>query len=99
MLTKIEYLLTCLNEECAEVQKEITKTIRFGPSSHHPNSSTTNVEKLLKECIDLISIYELLKEEKFISVSKEQSREWKRYKKEKVLRHYKYYVDKHNITN
>jgi hypothetical protein len=99
MLTKIEYLLTCLNEECAEVQKESTKILRFGPSSHHPNSTVTNVDKLLKECIDILSIFELLKEERFLYITKEQSQEMKKYKKEKVIRLYKQYVDKHSDRN
>jgi len=38
-----EYLLTCLMEECAEVQKAATKALRFGLDDRGPDEPFTLV--------------------------------------------------------
>lgn len=37
-MTKTEYLLVVLSEECSEIQQAVTKALRFGLSDIHPNN-------------------------------------------------------------
>jgi len=59
-MTRTEYLFACLAEECAEVQKECAKILRFGLGSHHPDETVTNVDKLSLEIIDVAAIVDML---------------------------------------
>jgi len=65
-MNKKEHLLTCLMEECAEIQKAAAKALRFGLDDHAPNSDSTNAEDIAAEVIDLAAVVEMLTEEKFI---------------------------------
>ena len=65
-MNKTEHLLTCLMEECAEIQKAAAKALRFGLDDHAPNSDSTNGEDISTEIIDLLAVIEMLKEEKII---------------------------------
>lgn len=65
-MNKIEHLLTCLIEECAEVQKLAAKALRFGLDDHAPDSSATNSEDIAGECTDLLAIMEMLESEGII---------------------------------
>ena len=40
--------LTILQEECAEVIKEVSKIMRFGWDSHHPDDPVTTNRRLLE---------------------------------------------------
>ena len=90
-MTQIEYLLTCLVEECAEVQKETTKILRFGTSGHHPKVSISNIEKLHKEYIDVIAIFDLLRDQKLIDTTNIDINEEVEKKKKRVLKYYEEY--------
>jgi hypothetical protein len=57
-----EYLLTCLIEECAEVQQRATKILRFGANEKRPGQDFNNTELLVGEINDLIGVLELLGE-------------------------------------
>ena len=60
-MTKTEYLLTCLAEECAEVSKAAIKALRFGLDGSHPDTPmTTNAMALLDELTDLATIVQML---------------------------------------
>ena len=61
-MNKIEYLLTCLVEECAEVQQEATKSIRFGLDDQFEDMPL-NRERLVLEFIDVVAILDLLDQE------------------------------------
>ena len=58
MLNEIEYLLTCLSEECAEIQQLCAKAQRFGLDSYHPDDpeERKNVLKLKLEINDLFGV-------------------------------------------
>jgi len=60
-----EYLLTCLIEECSEVQKEATKALRFGLDDNWLNRGT-QADRIVHEMCDLISVYNMLVEDELI---------------------------------
>lgn len=62
-MTRLEYLLVCLGEECGEVQQESSKCIRFGENNYEPETSELNKERLHKEIHDVLATYELILEE------------------------------------
>lgn len=76
-------------EECAEIQKECSKCLRFGigdkESYHNPNSSNdlSNVERLNREINDLMGMIELLQKETILDMIDDEQVD---NKKEKVLR-------------
>ena len=61
-MNKTEYLLTCLIEECAEVQQAATKALRFGLNNKLLGGLITNAQSIGKECVDLIAIIEMIGE-------------------------------------
>lgn len=65
MLNKVEYLLTCLSEECAEAQQLVSKSLRFGLDSHYPqdNERVENYKKLKQEINDIYTIVAMLENE------------------------------------
>ena len=58
-MDKIEHLLTCAIEECAEVQHAVTKTLRFGLEDYY-ESGPTNQERIMLEFCDLLAVIEEL---------------------------------------
>lgn len=62
-MNQIEHLLTCLQEECAEVIHRSSKILRFGIDEIEPGQPFTNVERLAHELDDVSAIAELLIEQ------------------------------------
>ena len=63
-MNKTEFLLTCLIEECSEVQKAATKAIRFGLNSHGGRDhELSNIEAVDVEFGHVQAIVGLLEEE------------------------------------
>lgn len=53
-------IILILSEECAEVAKEVSKIMRFGPDQIKPGKDKTNIQVLEEELGDLIAMIELL---------------------------------------
>jgi hypothetical protein len=51
-VNRSEYMLIKLSEECSEVIKACTKSLRFGLDETKPGDDLTNAEKIVDEWID-----------------------------------------------
>lgn len=67
-MNKTEHLLTCLMEECAEIQQAAAKALRFGLQDGYPGTDRTNEQDICKEIADLIGVINLLAEEKVLPI-------------------------------
>ena len=61
-MTREQFLLIKLSEECAEVSQRALKQVQFGSGEIQKDQPSTNAERLVSEIIDLISIVKLLDE-------------------------------------
>jgi NTP pyrophosphatase (non-canonical NTP hydrolase) len=64
-MNRREYLITCLVEECSEVQKAATKILRFGMDDQYKEKAS-NIEELSNEIYDVMAIIQLLRDEKIL---------------------------------
>ena len=57
-----EHLMVVAMEECAEVVKEMSKILRFGPDDYSPfdPAKTPNKTRLVHELADLMAVIEML---------------------------------------
>jgi hypothetical protein len=91
MLNRKQYLLLCLMEELGEVQKEVSKCLRFGPDHQAHQDDPTNFEKVSLEWNDVLGIIELLKQEELdlkasdIRIEIKKSRTEQYYQKSREL--------------
>lgn len=58
MLNNVEYLLSCLSEECAETSQMVSKSLRFGLYGDYEGNR--NIERVSAEINDIFAIVELL---------------------------------------
>lgn len=90
-MTREEHLLTILIEECAEVQQNATKALRFGLDDHHPETGVTNKDAIRYEFSQLIGVYDMLvndgllePEDNMVALEKRRKVEkWLKYSEEK----------------
>lgn len=66
-MTRVEYLLTCLAEECCEVGQRVSKALRFGLKEVQSGQTLTNAERIEIELVDLVTIAKILTRENFRS--------------------------------
>lgn len=98
----IENLLTCVGEECGEIQQAISKVARFGPRStkytkgysnnnqKHDDYFNTNADHVLEEFYQLAAVIEMLQDERILPrYHREDILDIKRRKKNKVDFYYK----------
>ena len=89
-MNKTEHLLTCLIEECAEIQKAATKALRFGLDDHAPDGPI-NSESIAHELTDLLAVIEMLEDEKIIPTLRKPQEI--RAKKDKVIKYMEYAME------
>ena len=87
-MNRTEHLLTCLMEECSEIQKVVAKALRFGLDDHAPDTTEKNSESISGEIVDLLAIIEMLEERNIIPILK--TPELIQQKKGKVLKYMEY---------
>jgi len=94
-MNRIEHLLTCLIEECAEVQKEASKALRFGFDDKWKSDLNTlnTAEKIALECIDLSAVISMLQDEKIIEAPNDYA-DLIRKKKERVKKYMDYAAER-----
>jgi hypothetical protein len=61
-MNRLEHLLVIMSEECAEVQQDIAKALRFGLDEGR-DISGTNEQRIRKEFNQLIAMVEMLEKE------------------------------------
>ena len=59
-MTRTEHLLVCLAEEAAEIQKAVSKALRFGLQDGYPGTDRTNARDIMLEFYDLAAIIGML---------------------------------------
>ena len=68
-MERLDYLLVCMMEECSEIQKLCSKSIRFGLYDFHPERNDSNLNELRQEIIDFHAVLELIEEEAMVTIS------------------------------
>ena len=88
-MNRKEHLLTILSEECNEVGKRASKTLRFGVYEIQPGQPFNNYKRLRDEIHDFLAVVTMLEDEldcDFLSRDERYSRE-KKEKVEAYLKH------------
>lgn len=60
-MTKFEYAMLLLSEECSEVEQRVTKLLRFGQHEVQKNQSDDNLTRLKYELSDLMNVIKYIK--------------------------------------
>jgi len=91
-MNRSENYLTCLAEECAEVTKDVAKTLRFGLYDSHPKyDNITNKDRLSQECGDIIGVMGSLLELEVLDI--DLVMEYAEAKKAKLKKWFEYSVE------
>ena len=62
MLDIVEYLETCIGEECGETQQLVGKSLRFGSMDVMHGITQTNADRLLLEFHDIVAVYQMYRD-------------------------------------
>ena len=95
-MNRTQHLLVCLAEECAEVQKEISKALRFGLDDKWKSDIDT-AEKIALECFDILAVIEMLKDEK--AIPDLPAGDLIQKKKDRVLKYMDYAAGRGTLTD
>lgn len=93
MLTRTEYLLTKLGEECNEVGQMTSKTIIFGAGEHLPGHPRNNKERLEAEIIDFLGVVKMLQDDGVIDLDRPDVLDLIHAKINKVEKYMKYSIE------
>jgi hypothetical protein len=89
-MTRKEHLLVILMEECAEIQKECAKALRFGLDEFYaPDGPETNAESINREISDLVGVMQMLQDDGHLQLIDYKRVEEKVKKVEKYLEYSK----------
>jgi hypothetical protein len=89
-MNRIEHLLVCVTEECAEIAQAADKALRFGLEDGSPERQSTNAEDIVKEYSDLVALIRMLFEEGVLKdYNMERQIEMKREKVNKYMEYAK----------
>ncbi len=89
-LTREQYLLICLIEECQEVSQRATKALRFGMNEVQPGQNQNNMQRLVMEIADLTATLEIIANERIIDCDDEYYLKMIEDKNIKIEKYYKY---------
>lgn len=94
MMTREQYLLTKLGEECNETAQRASKAIVFGLDDIQIGQDENNAERLRNEFCHIVAYMELLRDEGFIKLG-EFDMEYEVQQKKHELKHwYQYSINK-----
>lgn len=88
-MTRQQLLLLQLGEEAAEIVKEVSKCLRFGPDEIYPKIGVSNIDRVYAEFNDLLGIVEMLQVENLFPADL-RNEEMVYQKKVKVEKHLEY---------
>jgi hypothetical protein len=87
-MNRQEHLLVILAEECAEIQQEIAKALRFGLDDVYlPESTETNAESIIREVADFMGVLKMLQTEFYLDRVDHNRFELKRKRVEEFLKY------------
>lgn len=89
-MTKKEYLLLLIAEECNEVGQRASKALRFGLKEIQPGQPLNNTQRLIYEFNDLVATIELMDEEGMLDGESMIDRDMVEEKKIKIEKYLSY---------
>lgn len=90
-MTRKEYLLQVLSEECNEVGQRVSKALRFGLDEKQSGQDLSNQDRLIQEFNDLIAVMEMLNGEVFLDEI--YNDEQQKAKRKKIEKYFDYSVE------
>jgi hypothetical protein len=98
-MNKIENYYIIAMEECSEIQKAISKSLRFGLDDHNPDTPLiTNNDEIIEEYYQLQAVMEwLIKNGNLVDVDEKTKEKIKKEKLEKIEKYLNYSIQKGNV--
>lgn len=93
-MTREQYLLTKLAEECSEVAQRASKAIVFGINDIQSGQNKDNNTRLVEEFAHIMVYMELLREERFIIMNLDYMESEMDKKRKELEKWYQFSVDK-----
>ena len=98
-MTREQYLLTKLAEECNETAQRASKAIVFGLDDIQDGQHKDNNTRLVEEFCHIVAYLELLEEEGFMYINRAFMEKEVEKKKEELKKWYQFSVDKGMVTS
>lgn len=94
MMTRVQYLLTKLAEECNETAQRASKAIVFGLDDVQEGQYENNADRLRNEFCHIVAYMELLRDEGFIKLGEFDMEYEVQQKKHDLKKWYQYSISK-----